>query len=51
MTRSVHSKIVQETLGHTFITITLDLYSDVLPYMREKAVRVIEDLLVFTQCT
>ena len=51
MSRGVHSKIVQETLGHVSITITLDLYSHVLPYMQEKAVRVMEDLLVFTHCT
>jgi hypothetical protein len=50
MTRGVHSKFVQETLGLASITITLDLYSHVLPDMQEKAMRVMEDLLAFTLC-
>jgi integrase len=32
-------------LGHSSITITLDLYSHVLPDMQEKAVEAMEDLL------
>jgi integrase len=45
LTKSVHSKIVQEMLGHSSITITLDLYSNVLPDMQEKAVKAMDDIL------
>jgi integrase len=33
----VHPKVVQERLGHSSITITLDLYSHVMPGMQEDA--------------
>ncbi len=42
--KGVHSKIVQEMLGHSSITITLDLYSHVLPDMQEKAVEAMDDI-------
>jgi integrase len=45
LTKGVHPKIVQEMLGHSSITITLDLYSHVLPDMQEKAVSAMEDIL------
>ena len=32
-------------LGHSSITITLDIYSHVLPDMQEKAVNAMEDIL------
>jgi hypothetical protein len=32
-------------LGHSSITIALDLYSHVLPDMQEQAVRAMEDIL------
>jgi len=38
LSKNVHPKIVQEMLGHSSITITLDLYSHVLPDIQEKAV-------------
>ena len=44
LTKGVHPKIVQELLGHSSISITLDTYSHVLPNMQEKAVRAIEDI-------
>jgi integrase len=45
LTKGVHPKIVQEMLGHSSITITLDLYSHVLPDMQDQAVRAMEDIL------
>jgi integrase len=45
LTKGVHPKIVQEMLGHSSITITLDTYSHVLPNMQEKAVEAMEDIL------
>jgi integrase len=45
LTKGVHPKIVQEMLGHSSITITLDLYSHVLPDMQREAVSAMEDLL------
>ena len=35
--QGVHPKIVQERLGHSSITVTLDLYSHVLPNMQKSA--------------
>jgi integrase len=45
LTKGVHPKIVQEMLGHSSITITLDLYSHVLPDTQEKAVKAMDDIL------
>jgi integrase len=45
LTKGVHPKIVQEMLDHSSITITLDLYSHVLPDMQDKAVRAMDDIL------
>jgi integrase len=33
----VHPKVVQERLGHSSITVTLDTYSHVIPAMQEDA--------------
>jgi integrase len=44
LTKGVHPKIVQEMLGHSSITITLDSYSQVLPNMQERAVSAMEDI-------
>jgi integrase len=44
LTKGVHPKIVQETLGHSSISITLDTYSHVLPNMQSEAVRAMEDI-------
>jgi integrase len=44
LTKGVHPKIVQELLGHSSISITLDTYSHGLPNMQEKAVRAMEDI-------
>lgn len=37
--KGVHAKIVQERLGHSSITITLDTYSHVLPGLQEAALK------------
>jgi integrase len=43
--RNVHSKYVQELLGHSNIAITLDIYSHFLLDMQEKAAKVLEQSL------
>jgi integrase len=43
--QQVHPKIVQERLGHSNISITLDTYSHVLPNMQKQAVDQFEKLL------
>jgi integrase len=45
LTKGVHPKIVQEMLGHSSITITLDLYSHVLPDMQDKAEKAMDEIL------
>lgn len=40
--RGVHAKIVQDMLGHSTITLTLDLYSHVTPTMQQEAVAQME---------
>jgi integrase len=41
----VHAKIVQELLGHSQISLTLDTYSHVLPSLQEEAVNRLDELL------
>ncbi len=41
----IHPKVVSEMLGHSKISITLDLYSHVTHPMRDDAARKIEDTL------
>ena len=41
----VHPKVVSEMLGHASITITLDLYSHVLPDMQREATLAMDELL------
>ncbi|MBI5954429.1 MAG: site-specific integrase [Chloroflexi bacterium] len=41
----VHPKVVQERLGHSQISMTLDLYSHVLPSMQKEAADKMEDIL------
>lgn len=42
--QGTHSKIVSERLGHANISMTLDIYSHVLPNMQLEAVRKLEDI-------
>lgn len=46
LSQGVHPKVVQERLGHSQISITLDTYSHVLPGLQEEAARRLND--VFT---
>lgn len=41
----VHPKVVQELLGHTQISMTMDIYSHVLPGMQEDAINRLDDAL------
>jgi integrase len=43
--RGVHPKIVQEMLGYSTITQTMDTYSHVLPDMQDEAVSAMESAL------
>ena len=44
LSKGVHPKIVQELLGHSSISITLDTYSHVLPNMQGEAVKAMDSL-------
>lgn len=39
LARGVHPKVVQETLGHINIAVTLDLFSHVVPTLQRDAAR------------
>jgi integrase len=41
----IHPKVVSEMLGHSTITITLDLYSHVTPIMQQQAADALDSLL------
>jgi integrase len=43
--KGVHPKVVQEMLGHSSITITLDRYSHVIPAMHKQAAQTMDSLL------
>lgn len=43
--QGVHPKVVSEMLGHSRITVTLDLYSHVTPTMQEAATRAMDSVL------
>ena len=45
LSKGIHPKIVQEILGHSTISITLDTYSHVLPNMQKGAVRAMQELI------
>jgi integrase len=40
----VHPKVVQELLGHSNISTTMDVYSHVLPSMQQEAANKLDDL-------
>lgn len=42
----VHPKVVQERLGHSQISVTLDTYSHVLPTMQKEAAQKIDDVFM-----
>jgi integrase len=43
--RGIHPKVVSEMLGHSTISMTLDIYSHVLPDMQRDAVDALNHLL------
>jgi integrase len=43
--RGIHPKVVSEMLGHSTISVTLDLYSHVLPNMQRDATKAMDDFL------
>lgn len=45
LSQGTHPKVVQELLGHSQISLTLDTYSHVLPVMHEQAADAMERLL------
>ena len=45
LSKGIHPKIVQEILGHSTISITLDTYSHVLPNMQEGAVGAMQEVI------
>ena len=44
LSMGVHPKIVQEVLGHSTISITVDIYSHSLPSMQREAMQKLNDL-------
>ena len=40
----MHPKVVQERLGHSVISVTLDVYSHVLPGMQKEAALAIDGI-------
>jgi integrase len=45
LSNDVNPKIVSEMLGHFSISVTLDIYSHLLPDMQEKAAKALEEAL------
>lgn len=45
LSKDVNAKVVSEMLGHSSISVTLDIYSHLLPDMQEKAAEALEEAL------
>ena len=45
LSKNVNPKVVSEMLGHSSISVTLDIYSHLLPDMQEKAAMALEEVL------
>ena len=45
LTRGVHPKVVQDMLGHSTVTLTLDTYSHVTPTLHKEAAEHMDALL------
>lgn len=43
--RNTHPKVVQELLGHSSVTLTLDTYSHLMPTMQSEAAKSMDDLV------
>jgi integrase len=46
LAKGIHAKIVQEVLGHSQITLTLDTYSHLIPGLAGEAAKKIDEILV-----
>jgi len=44
LSKGVHPKVVQEILGHSEISMTMDIYSHVLPTMQKDAMSRLDNL-------
>jgi integrase len=49
LSEGVPVKVVQEILGHSSVSVTMDVYSHVLPEMQEKAAALMDGLLLDSQ--
>ena len=45
MGKGVHPKVMSEMLGHSQVSITLDLYSHVTPTMQQQATEALDEVL------
>jgi integrase len=43
--RGINPKIVSEMLGHTHVSVTLGIYSHVMPHMQQQAANAMDDAL------
>ena len=46
---NIHPKVVQERLGHSDISLTLNTYSHVLPGMQEEAATKLDELVTLVE--
>jgi integrase len=51
LSAGINPKIVSERLGHASVTLTLDVYSQVLPNMQESASEQLEAIIFRKNCT
>jgi integrase len=47
LSAGIHPKVVSERLGHSRISVTMDIYSHVMPGMQEEAARAVDEALAF----
>jgi integrase len=45
LSAGIHPKVVQEILGHSQISMTMDIYSHVLPNMQQDAMSRLDDII------
>ena len=50
LTKGVHPKIVSEMLGHSSVSVTLDIYSHVIPGLGDAAASAMEDVMGDDPC-
>ena len=49
LSHGLHAKVIQERLGHSRISQTLDTYSHVIPELHEEAASVLEEALLLDE--